>query len=503
MKHFIMSIKTFNKILILCWLFALPSHAKELVIENVTLISPERAKPMLNANIRIVDGTIREVSISKITSTESTETINGKGKFLIPGLMDSHVHVSQMPGMLFEPHEPKLKKLVEQFLLQQPKSYLYFGVTQLLDPSQSKNSIQIFNSSENKPDLFHCGAVPILQGYPAIFAGTEAAARMFSYFVIDDQLATPLPEHINPQEHTPERVVERIFQDGAICIKLFIEDGFGSASHWPLIRKELSIRLIKAAREKGMIVMAHANAIDMQEHALSLDIDVIAHGLWNWNELDGQKELPARIRRLLDRVTSQSTIFQSTFNVMDGLKNLTVPNILQDPLYQKVVSEDALAWYQTEQGLWFRDEMLKDSGNAPLERIHQRHDLIISQGERATQYLYQSGLPMVLASDTPSSPTFAAQPGLSTYQELQHMAKIGIKLKDILSAATINNAKAFGLADIYGTIEPGKKANLVLLNSNPLVSISAYNQIDKIILNGRAIEREQLSVQKANTQEVL
>ena len=134
----------------------------------------------------------------------------------------------------------------------------------------------------------------------------------------------------------------------------------------------------------------------------------------------------------------------------------------------------------------------------PLERVHRRHDLIISQGERATQYLYQKGLPMVLASDTPSSPTFAAQPGLSTYQELQHMAKIGISLKDILAAATINNAKAFRLDKHYGTIEPGKKANLLVLNSDPLESISAYNQIDKVIVNGLAIERQELRVKDQN-----
>ena len=477
-------------------LIVLPLHGQELIIENITLISPERSKPMLHANVKIVNGVIEEISKATIDAQQTSLKLNGKGQYLIPGLMDSHVHITQMPGMVFQPTEPSLNKLVDQFLIQQPRSYLYFGVTQLLDPSQSKSSIEVFNASKLKPDLFHCGATPILQGYPAVFAGTEAAAKIFSYFVLEQQ--TSLPQNIDPKEHTPERVVERIQQDGAICIKLFIEDGFGSTSHWPLISNELSSRIIKSAKQRGMIVMAHANAIDMQEHAMKLGIDIIAHGLWNWNEMDGQKGLPLRVQKLLDRIVEQSTVFQSTFNVMDGLKNLTVPNILQDPLYQTVVSKDALAWYQSEQGLWFRDEILKDFDNLPLERVHRRHDLIISQGERATQYLYQKGLPMVLASDTPSSPTFAAQPGLSTYQELQHMSKIGISLKDILAAATINNAKAFRLDKLYGTIEPGKKANLLILNGNPLKSIKAYNQIDKVIINGVAIDRENLKVQVPN-----
>jgi len=179
---------------------------------------------------------------------------------------------------------------------------------------------------------------------------------------------------------------------------------------------------------------------------------------------------------------------------MDGLKNLTIPDILEQPLYAKVVSKEALAWYRTEQGQWFRKESLEGFKGLSLDRIHAHQDKIISQGERATQYLYQAGHPMVLASDTPSSPTYAAQPGYSSFQELQHMAKIGVSLRDILAAATINNAKAFGLEKDYGSIEPGKVANLLLLDENPLTNISAYNAIDTVILHGRPIKRDSLIV---------
>jgi imidazolonepropionase-like amidohydrolase len=74
--------------------------------------------------------------------------------------------------------------------------------------------------------------------------------------------------------------------------------------------------------------------------------------------------------------------------------------------------------------------------------------------------------------------------------------RLGVPLDKILKAATIGNAKAFNLDKQYGTVEEGKKANLLLLRSNPLATLSAYNEIDIVFLAGTAIQRETLSAQE-------
>ncbi|TQV87926.1 amidohydrolase family protein [Aliikangiella coralliicola] len=469
--------------------------ADELVIKNITLISPERHTALENAYVRIVNGEIKEVSTKPIISPNNAAQIDGTGKYLTPGLMDSHVHVSRMPGIVFKGKDPtKLLQLQNSFLAQQPRSYLYFGVTQLLDPSQSKQSIVTFNSSLQKPKLFHCGAAPILGGYPTVWIDKHEAPKVFDYIILDQDTAQSLPENIDLAQHTPEAVVRRMAEDGAICVKVFIEDGFGTDKNWPLISEGLLLRVKKAAKKHGLIMLAHANAIDMQKIALQLEVDAIAHGMWNWNQYDGHKGLPIEIREILDGVIEQNIIFQPTFNVMDGLKGVTVPGVLNEPLYQKVVSKAALDWYHSKEGLWFRDEMVNGFGDLPLEKIHRRQDIVISQGERVVQYLDGQNYPLVLASDTPSSPTFAAQPGYSTFAELKHLHKVGVSLQRIFEAATINNAKAFKLDKSYGTVEPGKVANLLILDESPLKTIEAYNAIDKVIVNGEVIERESLAV---------
>ncbi|MCW8997794.1 MAG: amidohydrolase family protein, partial [Kangiellaceae bacterium] len=426
--------------------------------------------------------------------------LDASGQYLIPGLMDSHVHISQMPGAPLEITEGStVRAMVNAFHKQQPRSYLYFGVTQVLDPSQSAESIIRFNSAPEKPDLFHCGAMPIFRGYPSLYVSDDKAADIFDYILADPTTDHKhenfkYPKNFDPEEHTPEKLVAKMAKEGAICVKAFIEDGFGSQSHWPLIAKSALKRLKAAAEQHGLITMAHANAIDMQQIAKDVGFDVIAHGMWNWNQFDGEKGLPEPIKVMADEILRTNMTYQATFGVMDGLKGVMTPNILDNPLYSTVVSDDALAWYKSEDGQWFHQEMLRDYGGLSLEQIHARQSINITQGERVLKYLVDNNLAPVLASDTPAAPTYAQQPGLSTYQEILHMHKIGLSLKTILESATINNARAFGLESKYGTIEPGKAANLLVLKTNPLKDVSAYNSIQYVIINGKPVLRETLRV---------
>ncbi len=81
---------------------------------------------------------------------------------------------------------------------------------------------------------------------------------------------------------------------------------------------------------------------------------------------------------------------------------------------------------------------------------------------------------------------------------MNHMFESGISLSSIFKAATYNNAKAFHLEDKYGSMEKEKVANLLILNSNPLENIEAYNKIEQVIIRGEIIEREQLSATNRN-----
>ncbi|MFL6548769.1 MAG: amidohydrolase family protein, partial [Povalibacter sp.] len=164
--------------------------------------------------------------------------------------------------------------------------------------------------------------------------------------------------------------------------------------------------------------------------------------------------------------------------------------------YAKVVPGPLLEWYASDAGQWYKRGMRQDYGGMPDSKIASIHLQIGERGMRAVHYLNELGHPLLLGSDTPSSPTFGNQPGYDTYRELRLLAQSGVSLDAIFRAGTINNARQFHLDKDYGTVAAGKIANLLLLDSNPLESVRAWSQIDKVILRGNAIERETLAADR-------
>ena len=160
------------------------------------------------------------------------QRIDGRGKFLTPGIMDSHVHITDPPGIPLGSNDPSLEPLRASFTKQQPRSYLYFGVTQLLDPANTLEAIVAFNAQPQHPDLFRCGLAPALDGYPTVFVPKPERYSWAPDFIYEPANADkhPLPPNTDAQQHTPEAVVNRIAKSGARCVKLAIEEGFGGAS---------------------------------------------------------------------------------------------------------------------------------------------------------------------------------------------------------------------------------------------------------------------------------
>jgi imidazolonepropionase-like amidohydrolase len=116
----------------------------------------------------------------------------------------------------------------------------------------------------------------------------------------------------------------------------------------------------------------------------------------------------------------------------------------------------------------------------------------IERTEATFKIMLQDQVSLVFGSDTPGVEGFGNPPGLNGRIELQNWADAGAPLSLILHAATLNNATAFGLSHELGSIEVGKRADLLLLKDNPLTKVSAYDSIETIFLNGEPISRKAL-----------
>ncbi len=454
-----------------------------LLIENVTVVSSHLQEPLQKAHVLISDGRIKAVSSSKIEKTFDAQVIDGAALYLAPGIMDSHVHVSAVPGMGFgvEPVAQKNGELAEKYYKQQPYSFLYYGVTQVVDPNPGLEWTK-FTSSQLHPNYYRCEVITSTTTFPLVEKTDDLSKSMFSYVVEQDVTETAM--------NSPEQIVKRIAKSGASCIKLYFEDGYGDNSQWSLLSDETLQRIRKSASQHKLPLVAHANALDMYQRAIDAGVDVIAHGLWNWGAFSRETEVSKPINGVLNQLMSKSIGYMPTQRVIAGLGELMLQNSHDVPEFSKVTPRELLEWYKQPSAQWFKEELRAGFDGLPDEviaRIFIKDR--VGKGDKILHTLAEAGYPLLLGSDFPGSPGFSNQPGLTTFLEMKAMADAGVSLVAILAAATINNAMQFNIDKDYGTVEVGKVANLLLLKQNPLTTVDAWSNIHQVILHGEVFDR--------------
>ena len=424
--------------------------------------------------------------------------VSGEGGFLIPGLIDSHVHVTVIPGVGFGEGDTK-PEMVKAYLKQVPRSYLYYGYTTLVDLGVGIDhpAMDDFHQSPLHPDLYSCGdALPLVNGYPMGFFPAATRFKLFPNFIYDPQQASSIPPEYKPQDHTPAADVARVKAAGGICVKTFFERGFSPKMHFPVISPETFAEVRKAATQAGLVLLIHANSFEAQKFGVNGNTDVLAHGMWHWGALDKEPELPIEIKQLLDQVVEKKIGYQATMQVLPGELAYFDPDYLKMPAIPKVIPKEMLDWFNSPEGKWFKKEIDdEDTPDAEMRAGYERGP--VRRERQVVAYLAGKDANLVFGTDTPSAPTFGNLPGLNGYLEMQQLREAGLSLEQIFKAATINNAREFKLDSQVGSIEPGKIANLVLLRKSPLESVDAYDSIVTVWVHGRQISRESLAASRS------
>lgn len=466
---------------LLGWLGSAAAAEPRTWIVGGTVISPERGDEGRKLHVLIEGDRIAAIAEALPPGAErNAQIVDATGRYLIPGLIDSHVHLQTVPGLA-----PQMNFLhpilVRDYRAQLPRSFLRYGYTTVIDlVVTDRDVLDAFVAAPAHPDLYHCGALPVADGYPSHHAPRIVRNRVFPDFVVE-----PKPGDDDAQPHTPRAAVERVKKKGAICIKTFFERGFGRDRDLPVPSPALFAEIVRSARGAGLPVLLHASSLEAQRFGVDGGTDIFVHGLWNWNEFNDSASLPDPVRSLLDRIAERRIGYMPTMQVIGGLRVLFEPGYFDQPALRRVVPKSLLDWYRTPGGQWFKKDL---AGGKTDEHMRNVFDALLKRGSGSTEYLVQKKALFLFGSDTPSGPTPGNLPGLNGYMEMQRLVAARMSLRQLLEAATINNAKAFGLSDRIGTIEIGKRANLLLLSRSPLESVEAYDSIRALWIGGRFLE---------------
>jgi imidazolonepropionase-like amidohydrolase len=495
-----MSLMNFAAILLIA-IAAAPCVASPQVITNVTLISPERTLPLLNAWVRIDEGMIKEAG-DGVVDLAGLEVIDGGGGYLIPGLIDSHVHLHHATG-LKRRYAENYDALYSDFMSQQPRSFLYYGFTSVIELDANAAEKMRFESAPIHPRLFHCGQGVILSdGFMALELDGRPIEQVRPGYLIDNYTGAHIPNSADPKLHSPEAVVDNVLRQGGRCVKLFYEEALwwpGGAPEFRLPSVAIVRDVVSAAHAQNIPVVLHATTPNGHRFALESAVDILAHGMWEWPKQGFATPQPGPDNALLAEAVARSDIgLQPTFSTIYNTASLFNINILADPAWTDVVPDDYLTYLRSDAQqqrsdflAMFGDQFAED---ASVDDVPSAMVAFTSRYEKLIGSMAGDGANLLFGSDTAVGGFgWASPPGLAGYWEMHAWRRAGVPLKNLFESLTIGNARAFGLDQEIGTIEAGKRADLLILTSNPLEDVMAFDTIDRVILGGKIIMRKSLT----------
>ena len=445
-----MSIQRLNRIfalLLLTTVPVLPLSAQTLVIENITLIDGTGTGPQAGATVVVEDGKFSAVGNS-VSAPRSAQRIDGSGQFLIPGLMDVHVHVpgSAIRNQAGEMIRPENRDLAIGAL----HSFLYSGITTVYDAGNKADYIMGLRAEERSGSLLS----------PRIFASGSTITFPGSWGAGPNAtLIDSWPEG--------QAGMDRNFARDPDLQKITYENFGAGANPWvPTFSDDVITSIIRYAQEKGVRTTIHISDEAHARIALAAGVDTLAH--------------PVVIGRMSDSfvpmMVDSGVIVASTLAVFDNIVRIVdAPEFLDTPLFQAVYTDEQIEDFKTREAPRYAsigwDSWFKTTLKYALENVKRLHD---------------AGVVIALGTDRTIGPL--------THRELELYVEAGISPLEAITIGTLNAAKYLAREDELGTIEPGKWADMVLLEANPLDDIRNTQRVARVFKGGVEIDRNALQI---------
>ncbi len=434
--------------------------AQTVAFLNVNVIPMDRERVAANQTVVIRDGVITEMGdAGKIKVPRDARRIDAKGKYLIPGLTDMHVH------LLSDEHFP------DALAADELKIMLANGVTTIrLMIGTPEHLILRARSARQEiiaPTLYV--ASPQLSGrsFGDIFNG---------YVVTNEQQA--------------REAVQRAKRDGYDYIKLTF-----------FITRAVYDAVIDEAAKQNIHVIGHVDRQVGLSRALEAKQQI--------EHLDGYFEALIPDDARLAGSTSGVYVWQAkAWESLDVLDEKKIPELAKKTVAANPFSCPTLTFLKTSFGTGQTDEQvttragyrfyppkLQQEMDEPRRRFWahppsaERRARYVDYRNRITRAIHDAGGKILAGSD---SPEWLLLYGFTLHTELKNLTEAGLSNYAALEAATKNPAEFFGTLKQTGTIERGKRADLVLLEANPLENITNTERRAGVMLRGRWFTQSEL-----------
>ena len=278
-----------------------------------------------------------------------------------------------------------------------------------------------------------------------------------------------------------------------IGVKVMIEYGFSLFYDWPILSPEIRSLIMREAAARNLPVYAHS--IQQRAHAVALEMQPRA--LMHSGLLDRQPPAELTERMRADgtyMVTTLSGLFDCLLERKSFVRGIDDSLILSTvPKEQVDTVQNPMAWrYTYRHMLHATAPRWLPAGLARVASwflVPATAEIFLRRAFRATCQailrLHEAGVRIVQGTDSGAWPVFpSCFHGYSTIREMEIMAAAGLQPMDVLQAATLLPAEMMGLEDQIGTVEVGKRADLIVLAEDPLADMKALRSIQWTIKDG-------------------
>jgi imidazolonepropionase-like amidohydrolase len=414
-------------------------NAPVMVLTHVRVIDGTGAPPDEDQNVILSNGKIRAMgSADTLPVPRGAEVFDGAGYTVIPGIVGMHDHLfygGVRPGLGYREQE-----MASSF----PMLYLACGVTTILTTGAIAPAIDLRLKRE-------------------IDSGWVAGPEL--------HVTGPYMEYTNPEQ--TRKIVEHWADEGATSFKAYMYLGHASL-----------VAAIEAAHQRGLQVAGHLCAVGYEE-AAALGIDSLEHGLMEDTEFDAGKTR--------DRCPSDDLTTETLSNL--DVESAPVQAMIRDLVEHHVAVTSTLPVYETF--VPFREpaddrtlQTLDAGTRADYEKtrasINEQSDspwlgLLKKEMQFERDFVKAGGLLMAGEDPTGNGGNLA---GFGDQREIELLVEAGFTSIEAIHIATANGAAFLGESERIGTLEPGKRADVVVLKGDPTSRITDIENVEIVFKDG-------------------
>ncbi len=429
-----------------------------------TVIDGTGRAPVADAVVLIEGDRIRSVAPGAAVPA-SADVVDAHGKYVIPGLLDANVHLTcPLPDVLLQ-YDGRFTDIV----IEAAQNTLRSGVTTVFDTWGHLPSLlearDLINRGESVGSrIFAAGNIIGLDGPlsadffpPGATFGPQTLDRINREW--DQGVGRDL------LWRTPEGIRERVrayIESSGIDFVKYAASGHASHRQFVTFAEPAQRIIVEEAHRAGLTAQAHSTTVTSLAMSIAAGVDLVQHG-----NFTGPEPIPE-----------------------DTLADIAGRPV---PIAAIMPTQRYLSWLRSN-----GPELMK----VVFDEVQEKNDRrLVDAGARLLLTTDGMTVGPMMRQHPSWSPFIAGAPDLyldlgeAHFSWLEAAVERGMSPLEVLSSATRHVAAAYGLADDLGTVEPGKRADLVVLDADPLADVRNYRQIAEVVKDGVVVDRAALPTQ--------